>query len=131
MPVIHYFLYWHRSNDPISFKYTESCLEITGHIVARLMVSASNPNENTQPYPDNDLFVSIWKLNMDRKKAFSNVGMWFSSANHKKKKDWGINSQGNPRISTPHEHLVSFCRLRLGPLNNLRFAQFNHQTLKY
>lgn len=51
------------SSDPISFIYTTpTTLEITGHIVAHLTVSASRAKPESQPPLDIDLFVTLRKL---------------------------------------------------------------------
>ncbi|KAH7133840.1 Alpha/Beta hydrolase protein [Dactylonectria macrodidyma] len=57
--------------EPITFKYTTpSTLEITGHIVAHLTVSASRKSP-TSPVPsDIDLFVTLRKLNRQGNEVF-------------------------------------------------------------
>ncbi|KAK4936722.1 hypothetical protein LTR10_022446 [Elasticomyces elasticus] len=49
--------------EPVSFQYTtKTSLEITGHIVAHLTVSASRKTGQPQPPSDIDLFVTLRKL---------------------------------------------------------------------
>ncbi|KAF4865006.1 Cocaine esterase [Colletotrichum siamense] len=57
--------------DPISFRYkTPTSLEITGHIVAHLTVSASRkPGKDTLP-TDIDLFVTLRKINVNGQEVF-------------------------------------------------------------
>lgn len=58
-------------SDPISFRYkTPTPLEITGHIVAHLTVSASRkPAIDTLP-ADIDLFVTLRKINVNGQEVF-------------------------------------------------------------
>ncbi|KAJ6076980.1 hypothetical protein N7499_008961 [Penicillium canescens] len=70
-PTISTFTYEALHGDPISFQYkTASRLEITGHIVATLTVSASRSNEIAPAPSDIDLFITLRKLNADGKEVF-------------------------------------------------------------
>lgn len=56
--------------NPIQFTYTaESRLEITGHIVAHLTVSASRIATEDQPPSDIDIFVTLRKLDGNGKEV--------------------------------------------------------------
>ncbi|KAH6961793.1 cytochrome P450 [Ilyonectria sp. MPI-CAGE-AT-0026] len=58
-------------SEPLTFKYTTpSSLEITGHIVAHLTVSASRKSSNSLAPSDIDLFVTLRKLNSEGKEVF-------------------------------------------------------------
>lgn len=58
-------------SEPLTFKYTTpSSLEITGHIVAHLTVSASRKFYDTPAPSDIDLFVTLRKLNSEGKEVF-------------------------------------------------------------
>ncbi|KAI8315831.1 hypothetical protein K4K59_000769 [Colletotrichum sp. SAR11_240] len=57
--------------DPISFRYkTPALLEITGHIVAHLTVSASRKPARDSPPTDIDLFVTLLKINVNGQEVF-------------------------------------------------------------
>ncbi|EEU37580.1 uncharacterized protein NECHADRAFT_53393 [Fusarium vanettenii 77-13-4] len=57
--------------EPITFRYTtQSSLEITGHIVAHLTVSASRKSPDSPPPSDIDLFVTLRKLNKEGNEVF-------------------------------------------------------------
>ncbi|KAF5672001.1 putative acyl esterase [Fusarium heterosporum] len=57
--------------DPVTFKYkTPSSLEITGHIVAHLTVSATRKSSDTSPPSDIDLFITLRKINAKSEEVF-------------------------------------------------------------
>ncbi|PYH99744.1 X-Pro dipeptidyl-peptidase protein [Aspergillus ellipticus CBS 707.79] len=57
--------------NPVSFRFTApSRLEVTGHIVAHLTVSASRANRNDPPPSDIDIFVTLRKLDASGNEAF-------------------------------------------------------------
>ncbi|KAE9574240.1 hypothetical protein CGMCC3_g9671 [Colletotrichum fructicola] len=59
------------NGDPISFRYkTPAPLEITGHIVTHLTVSASRKTARDSPPTDIDLFVTLRKINVNGQEVF-------------------------------------------------------------
>ncbi|GLA15538.1 hypothetical protein AnigIFM62618_002081 [Aspergillus niger] len=57
--------------DPIQFHYkTSSSLEITGHIIAHLTISASRLTPSDAPPSDIDIFVTLRKLDKDGNEVF-------------------------------------------------------------